>query len=284
MSVAIAPRSETMLDAYRRDGFVIVPGLFSAAMRGAIARDLIDVFAARATMLGVDLPDGVDQGALSALTADLFAKDIPSYIAAAKLTQHLASVHRIGVSAEVMSVLDALNLAAPCVSTRPVIHYMADRLKIPGGYQKTPPHQDWRSVQGSLDGVTIWSPLFDVGLDDYPLEIIPGSHVHGLLDATPDMPNYRIRGELIDETIFRPLTLKAGDAVAFSGFLVHRTGARGGQNVRVSLSFRFNNAAEPRFAERNFPDTYVYRAEPSIVTPDFPTPADLAAVFGGRRT
>lgn len=283
MKPAIAPHGETLLDAYRRDGFVIVPGLFNAGTRAAIARDLIDVFAARAALFGLDRPTTSDQRALSEMTAGLFAKDVPSYIAAAKLTQHLASVHRLGLSDEVMGVLDALALTAPCVSTRPVIHYMADRLKIPGGYQKTPPHQDWRSVQGSLDGVTLWSPLFDVGLDDYPLEIIAGSHVHGLLDSTPDMPNYRIRGELIDETQFHALSLKSGDAVVFSGFLVHRTGARGGENVRVSLSFRFNNAAEPSFAARNFPDTYIYRADPGIVTPDFPTPADLAKAFPGRR-
>lgn len=37
-------------------------------------------------------------------------------------------------------------------------------------------HQDWRSVQGSLDGATFWLPLYEIGPDDYPLEVIAGSN------------------------------------------------------------------------------------------------------------
>jgi hypothetical protein len=40
-----------------------------------------------------------------------------------------------------------VGLAVPALSTRPVFHYMADQLKIEGGYHKAPIHQDWRSVQ-----------------------------------------------------------------------------------------------------------------------------------------
>ena len=82
---------------------------------------------------------------------------------------------------ELMRVMTELGLTVPALSTRPVIHYMADQLKIEGGYHKTPMHQDWRSVQGSLDGITIWLPLFDVGAGDYPLEVVRGSHRGGLL-------------------------------------------------------------------------------------------------------
>ena len=276
---ARAPMPDDDLFArYRRDGFVVVPGLFPQSRREPVLAGITETFRLRAAALGLS-PGGDGQAGFSALLGGLFQRDVPSYIAAAKLTQSLASVHQMGVSPELMGVVEALGLSLPAVSTRPVIHYMADRLKIPGGYQKTPPHQDWRSVQGSLDGITVWTPLFDVGLNDYPLEIVPGSHREGLLDSTPDMPNYRVRAELYSEADFRPLELKAGDAVVFSGFLLHRTGETGGDNVRVSLSFRFNNAAEPSFVRRGYPDRYIYRADPAIVTPDFPRPDDLAAVF-----
>jgi phytanoyl-CoA hydroxylase len=270
-------------EAYRRDGFLVVPNLFSQPTREAVARDLVRTFALRAETLGLRLPAraAADQRTFSELVGTLFDKDIPAYVAAAKLTQHLASVHAMGVSPALLDAIGALGLELPAISTRPVIHYMADRLKIPGGYQKTPPHQDWRSVQGSLDGVTVWSPLYDVTEEDYPLEIIPGSHRRGLLDSTPDMPNYRIGEDHYRESDFRPLTLKGGDAVIFSGFLVHRTGARGADRVRVSFSFRFNNVAEPSFVERNYPNPYLYRADPTIVTPDFPSADALSAVFPG---
>jgi ectoine hydroxylase-related dioxygenase (phytanoyl-CoA dioxygenase family) len=268
----------SLRDAFRRNGYVIIPGLFGVTTRETVARDIAGVFARRAAALGLGAPAGHNQAALTELMSALFARDIPSYIAAAKLTQHLASVHGAGVSGEVLSVLDALGLDAPTVSTRPVIHYIADQLKIPGGYQKTPPHQDWRSVQGSLDGVTFWSPLFDAGANDYPLEIAPASHLRGLLHSEPDMPNYRIPDELLGA--FMPLSLRAGDAIVFSGFLVHRTGAHGGRSVRVALSFRFNNAAEPSFVARNYPDPYVYRADPKIVTENFPGADDVRQIFG----
>jgi ectoine hydroxylase-related dioxygenase (phytanoyl-CoA dioxygenase family) len=279
MTMLARKSAPSLIEDYRRDGFVILPGLFDAATRHTVAQDIAAVFARRAETLGIATPTGADQHALTEQMSALFAADVKSYMAAAKLTQHLASVHRAGVSDAVMGALDALRLTAPSVSTRPVIHYIADQLKIPGGYQKTPPHQDWRSVQGSLDGVTFWSPLFDVGAEDYPLEIVPGSHRRGLLDSTPDLPNYRIRGELLTDDAFVPLSLRAGDAVVFSGFLVHRTGERGGRNVRVALSFRFNNTAEPSFVARSYPDRYLYRADPELVTPDFPSADDLAEIF-----
>jgi hypothetical protein len=56
-----------------------------------------------------------------------------------------------------------VGLAVPALSTRPVFHYMADQLKIEGGYHKTPIHQDWRSVQ-----------------------VICGSHRRGLLPNVDD--------------------------------------------------------------------------------------------------
>jgi phytanoyl-CoA hydroxylase len=265
--------------AYRRDGYVVIPGLFPAARLAPVARDLAATFQARAQALGLDLPADIGQAAFSELLAGLFRRDIPAYMAAAKLTQHLGSVQALGLDPAMMAAVEGLGLSLPAVATRAVIHFMADRLKIPGGYQKTAPHQDWRSTQGSLDCVTIWAPLYDVGLADYPLEVIPGSHRDGLLEHEPDMPNWRVGDQLYDESAFQPLSLKAGDAVIFSGFLVHRTGERGGADVRVAFSFRFNNAAEPSFVARNYPNPYVYRADPAILTPDFPGAADLAPFF-----
>ena len=272
--------------AYRRDGYVVVPGLFRPHDLAGVAADMVETFEHRARALKLDLPPVTspaglpDHLAFSELLGGLFRADIPAYIAAAKLTQHLVSLHQLGVGQALIDAVRALGLDLPAVSTRPVIHYMADRLKIPGGYHKTPPHQDWRSVQGSLDGVTVWAPLFDVGRADYPLEIAPGTHRRGLMDSTPDMPNYRTVAEAYDEGDFQPVLLNSGDAVIFSAFLLHRTGERGGPLVRTAFSFRFNNIAEPSFVRRGYPDRYVYRADPALVTPDFPSPADLASIFG----
>ena len=276
---ARALQSDDLRDRFRRDGYVVVPGLFGAARREQVLAGIVETFRLRAEALGLDLPEVTDQASFSELLAGLFRRDIPSYMAAARLTQHLVCVHQMGVGPELMGLVGAFGFGLPAISTRPVIHYMADRLKIPGGYHKTPPHQDWRSVQGSLDGITVWTPLFDVGLADYPLEVVPGSHLGGLLDSSLELSNFKVGESLYREADFRPLQVSAGDAVVFSGFLLHRTGERGGLDVRVALSFRFNNAAEPSFVDRNYPSPYIYRPDPTIVTPDFPGEADLAKVF-----
>jgi phytanoyl-CoA hydroxylase len=265
--------------AFRRDGFAVAEGGISNAELDVVADEIRGVFARRAEAIGLDVPRGSGHGAFSQLLLELFLRDRTSYLAAARQTQYLASVHRLGLAPAILRMLEEIGVAVPSQSTRPVIHFMADGLRIENGYHKTPAHQDWRSVQGSLDGVTLWLPLYDVGLDDYPLEVVSGSHRRGLLPSVDDAFGHRIADGLVPEDAFRPLPLRRGDVVLFSGFLVHRTGARGGDRVRVALSYRFNNAAEPSYIERNYPIPYVYRADMRLLHEDFPTAANLAVYF-----
>jgi len=265
---------------YRRDGFAVAAGLIAQAELDAVADDIRGIFTRRARAIGSAVPDGHDHEAFSQLLLDFFARDRASYLAAARQTQYLASVHRLGLSEPILQLLAAIGVEVPSQSTRPSILFMADGLRIEAGYHKTPAHQDWRSVQGSLDCVTLWLPLYDVGVNDYALEVIPGSHRLGLLPSTDDPFGHRIAdGAVPDDHAFRPLTLRRGDIVVFSGFLVHRTGTRGGQRVRVALSYRFNNAAEPTYVERNYPIPYAYRPDMRLLQENFPTAADVAAYF-----
>ena len=70
---------------------------------------------------------------------------------------------------------------------------------------------------------------------------------------------------------------------AFSGFLVHRTGTKGGDLVRVALSYRFNNAAEASYVRRLYPNPYTYRGDMSLLGL-VPGPTDVEPFFekGGR--
>lgn len=270
-----------ILDQFRRDGFTVVQNAVAGEALQCVAADIAGVFGRRARAVGLDAADPQERHGLSTLLGELFRRDRPSYIAAARQTQHLASVHRLGLAPPVMDRVAALGLAVPAISTRPVIHYMADQLKIEGGYHKSPMHQDWRSVQGSVDAITVWLPLFDVGADDYPLEVIPASHRRGLLPSVDDAFGHRVADGEADEAAFVPLLMQGGDLVIFSGFLVHRTGIRGGFDVRVALSFRYNNVAETSFIARNYPSPYTYGADMRLLQEDFPTAADLQRIFPG---
>lgn len=272
-----------MIDAalrkdFDRDGFVV--------LRGALARSRIDSLLAecrgvfRRQFVRHGISGGVEDFDDSRLR--LFRVAMPTYLAAAKATQYLPSLHRLGASDAVLGLVGKLGIACPVISTRPVVHIVAEDLRVPGGYHRTPPHQDWRSVQGSLDAVVLWLPLAETGPDCAPLELIPGSHRHGLYPAEPHPFGNRVAEGTVDESAFRAVTAGQGDAVAFSMFLVHRTGLRQRSGVRWSVSFRFNNLDEPSFVERDYPNPYVYRPREDLLHPGFPGKKDLRAIFGGE--
>lgn len=264
---------------YQNNGYMIVRNLIPTRQLDRVFADIERVFSQQASRLGADQAINADRDSFSRVATALFKADQAVYLAAAKLAQYTVSVHRLSLCDEILAVLDDLGLAFPALSTRQVLHFMADSLRIPGGYHKTPPHQDWRSIQGSLDGVIVWVPFCDVGKDNYPLEIIPGSHRLGLLPSAEDPFGHRVADGVIDEAAFSPLEVSKGDAVFFSTFLVHRTGDKGGKNVRVAASFRFNNAAEPSFIARNYPNPYIYRPDMRLLIEGFPTKSDIATVF-----
>lgn len=210
---------------------------------------------------------------------DLFRQSLPSYLASAKLTQYLPSLARLSVCDEVMNLVKSFQIEKPVISTRSVCHFVSDDLVIEGGYNKTPPHQDWRSIQGSLDSIIVWIPFCDIDASFFPLEVIPGSHLKGLLPTEEDPFGHRIRPALLDEEAFEVLEMKKGDCLLFSTLLVHRTSSRGRPGVRIATSFRFNNLADETFVERNYPNTYFYRPDMTLLTPGFPTSSDVGKIF-----
>lgn len=139
-------------------------------------------------------------------------------------------------------------ISSPVMVSHPSCHVMSPDLRIPGGYYGTEAHQDWASTQGSLDSITVWVALTDVSAQNFPLEVILGSHKQGLREG-------KLNGSVLeiecDDSEFIPIECNAGDAIILSGFLIHRTGR--GTGFRVSISQRFDNAAEPTFIERGYP-------------------------------
>lgn len=141
-----------------------------------------------------------------------------------------------------------IGISSPVIVSQPVLHIMSPSLRIPDGYYGTVSHQDWASVQGGLDMVTVWIALTDAGIGNFPLEVIPGSHLGGLREGKINSSVLEIE---CDEKEFLPLECRAGDVVFLSGFIIHRTGH--GTGFRVAVSQRFDNASEPTFIERGYP-------------------------------
>jgi ectoine hydroxylase-related dioxygenase (phytanoyl-CoA dioxygenase family) len=101
-----------------------------------------------------------------------------------------------------------------------VIHIQADSLKIPNGYFGLDAHQDFPSVQGSIDGFVVWVPLVDIDLNRYPLEVIPQSHKNGILPSFEHNDStWVVKPECYTEADFIPVVCEAGDVIFMSKIL-----------------------------------------------------------------
>lgn len=139
-----------------------------------------------------------------------------------------------------------------------VVHIQAGSLKIPNGYFGLVAHQDFPSVQGSLDGFVVWIPLVDIDANRYPLEVIPGSHKYGVLPSIENSSSsWEIKPEYYNESDFVPVICEVGDVIFMSNFTVHRSSQKGDDRLRLACSTRYDNEDEETFIERCYPTAYV---------------------------
>lgn len=162
-----------------------------------------------------------------------------------------------------------------------VIHIMAHELKILNGYFGLIPHQDFPSVQGSLDGVVVWLPLGDVDRANFPLEIIPRSHLRGLLPMiSHGESTSEISPDHYNDDEFFPVEVEAGDVIFMSMFMIHRSSKNGTPGrFRLAMSTRFDNADEPTFIERAYPTAYIRSVHRELYLADFPTLEQIESAF-----
>jgi phytanoyl-CoA hydroxylase len=275
----VAPMADRNLrDAFNRDGYVVARKLLQPSAVEGVLSECRGVLRLQAERHG--LPGASKDGPqFDAALAELFRTSIGSYLAAAKLTQYLPSLHRLGVDGPVLDFVRLLGIDRPVISTRPVVHIVSDDLKVPGGYHRTPPHQDWRSVQGSLDALVVWVPLVPVEAGSNALEVAPGSHRLGLLPTVPHAFGTTVADGHIADNAYVPLDVKPGDAVVFSMFLAHRTGLSKRPGVRWAVSYRYNNLDERSFIMRDFPNPYIYRPREELLIEGFPTAEDMRRVL-----
>jgi phytanoyl-CoA hydroxylase len=266
-------------DAFLHDGFVVVRGVLDPAELDAVNAEMAELFVLQLRRLGLPVDGGRSREAWLANAARLLAVDVEAYISTARLTQMVPSAHRLMVSDPILGVARDLGVSVPVISTRLSNHIMSDALRIPGGYHKSPPHQDWRSMQASLDSIVLWVPTTPVTETSYPLQVAPRSHLLGLLDTVEHIMTPAVSDPRVTEDQFLSLPMQPGDVVAFSTFLVHRTGETGDGKVRIAFSTRFSNAAEPTYVEHGYPTPYKYSYRTDLMVPDFPTLKDIATIF-----
>ena len=114
-------------------------------------------------------------------------------------------------------------------------------VKLPGtagGESDIPLHQD--NGYGRLeppDDVTVFAALTDMTTENGCLHIAPRSHLGGLVEHQVSASNPALREAGTVDTV--PLELAAGEAVAFSGYMLHGSGANRTDAERVALFARY---------------------------------------------
>lgn len=272
-------------DRFWRDGYVTVPLAALVEARPAIAQDIMAVF----RRAGADIPLDADLETpeTSAALGALFKGDFKAYHGAARLANHLISVHSFGACPDIQDTLRALGLSQPTICARPLVWFHAPFLAKTTRYHRLPAHQEWSNMQGSYDGCVVWAPLVDVTPEMGRLQVVPGSHARGLLPFSEDAANdYPLRTDdhALSEETFTEVYVPPGEVLLFSAFLVHRSGVNRSDRARITVNFRFNNADDPGFVADHFLNPFTYAAPEDLKTERHPTRSDLQGLIQHRLT
>jgi phytanoyl-CoA hydroxylase len=260
--------SDDFAPAYRRDGYVVLRDVFPTGELERARDELYDLFETRFAAAGINGSSG------SSLLAATYRSERGLWQQCARRMWDLMSVYSLAAGPRLADTLRRLGLERPMISTRPEV-----RTDMPGDERYMQPwHQDWRYGQGSLNAVTTWVPLHRVTAENGTIELVPGSHLLGYLEAV-ELENPRRFA--IDEAAFDGLPrevaeLEFGEAVVFSQMLVHRSGHNSSGTPRLTIQARFADFAEPAFLANGLPTP----AGSELVWERTPTREEMLALFG----
>jgi phytanoyl-CoA hydroxylase len=182
---------------------------------------------------------------------ELFDSNRSKFVSFATASQRLISVLELSSSQKMQSALSEIGIRTPAVNTRPLISYSHPNTASNSAHWKIPAHQDWPSTLGSLNGVTCWVPLVDVNESMGALQIMPGSHLEGtkLMKHVDGVPV--VDWSDFDDSKFETIEMKAGDALFFSYFTIHRSGNNVSDKIRFSMHFRYDDLQDEDYISRD---------------------------------
>lgn len=264
---------------YFRNGLVIVKDFFSKEEIDRVRNEAKAIFGIQIKKNHIPFNASNDVEFEQALYT-LFKTNYEAFLGAAKAAQQMIELFDLTCSKQIKDLLSSIGIAQPVLCVKPIIYFNSPSLAKIEGHYKTPTHQDWRSMQGSLNSVVIWIPLVDMKPEIGPVEFVPGSHLHGLCESETDTWFRHIESKYYSDKDFIVPQVNKGDLVLFSAFTVHRSGNNISQHIRWSVHVRYNDLQEPTYIDRNFVHPYkVYQPESELITPGFPTIEDLKKTF-----
>lgn len=210
---------------------------------------------------------------------NLFKNDFNGFVGCANVCQYLPSLFNLSSSEEMLNILYSVGIELPVLNTRPLLSFSSEYTAKSENYWKVPAHQDWHSMQGSINAVTCWIPLVDVNNDMGSLQILPCSHLSGKVDHLDNGVPY-INNFVGD---FVSVPLNVGDAVLFNTFTIHKSGNNITKKIRLSAHFRYDDCAESTFIDRKYPKHRIEKRKDGELYPDFPSKEIIKSYFSSSQ-
>jgi len=267
---------------YKENGYLEVENIFDAELIDETLRHFNLSFVQQLERRDLAVQSGTTLDALHQNMATLLTADVKLYLATLRMCSKLYGVYRLMTEERLRGAVEDLGVATPLFQTTPVLHLMSRKLVIPGGYQGFDVHQDWTSVQGSLDTITTWIPFMDIDPDLFTMEVMPGSHLNGLVSGVQEENIFRVDEKHYSDKDFEPVRVRKGGVCLMSNFTVHRSSRKGDDRMRISVSGRYENASEASFVEREYPFTQLKSLHRGFITENFPSQQLVQDVFQAK--
>lgn len=191
-----------------------------------------------------------DLNSISGALAKMFHKSRDRYTGLLKAFANTPDILNYATGPHILELVKKCGVKRPSLVTPPILHVVSEQLIINRAKVFTPPHQDVISTKGSVGQVVVWIPLHAVKTDNYGIQAWPGSHLQGQLPTDFSDFGHTVRADLVPDQKSKYLEMEDGEICVFSQYLIHETCKSG--KFRMAVSFRFNDAADPDWAARNY--------------------------------
>lgn len=251
MKTNTAPRggslNEEQLDFYNREGYLVLPGLLTAAdlapVRAAMEQK-VEMIAAELLRAGVIRDAFVDEPfetRLARLFENLTDQDFLHF--GRSWRDRLPGYYTLMSNPKILDVVESL--IGPEIFANPVYNVRPKVPKVAAGI--VPWHQDKSYWVGAKAApvFTVWIPLVDATFENGCLHVLPRTHNRRVLGhhnegysgtGYAEVNDKHVRTHL-KEVVALPLA--AGGAIIFNDRLIHSSTANNSSHVRWSVDLRY---------------------------------------------
>ena len=270
---------EKHIREYKKNGVVVIKSIIDLNILSEIKLEVQNIFNTAFLKHNLLFELG-NEDSFNKCIYQLFKISFSDFLGCAKAVQHILNMNNFASSNTIKEILNKFGLEHPVICVKPIVFFNSRHLTKEEAHYKTPAHQDWRSMQGSLNSLILWIPLIDIDAALGPVEFVKKSHLNGLKETEDGNLFQNIK---IDETLekkFMSFPVEKGDLVVFSAFTIHRSGNNISEQIRWSMHFRYNDINENSFIRRGFPHPYkVYHPQKELIENDFPSLTQLKNIF-----